>query len=170
MMFRGTEREQLRAFGSFAHAPSHRAKGTSWYGAHREAAWTVEVHYDPETTHAPGGSLLTAKHVLPQSSPKEAFLDYVGQHVVNERLRTLSDRTLANIEKTISLANNERQQLAERVLEPSAMNVDSTIWPGIELQIEDVVYLWASLPSTDIYATGDRSFVSTEIRLVTLAG
>lgn len=157
---RGHERAQLRVFGPFAHAASHRAIGASWYGAVGEAAATVEIHYST------GGSLLTSRRAVQSESAKEHFLRHVAQHEANERLRTLENRSQKSMDRAIELARSERERVDDKALTSRDMTVGDASWPSWEIEIDDLVYRWVSLPDYDVYATGDRAFVSSRIDIV----
>lgn len=51
---------------------------------------------------------------------------------------------------------------------PSEAVVGDVPWPGWEVEMGDTIYLWVSLSDRDVYATGDRQFVSTPIDIVVL--
>ena len=162
---RGHERAQLHIFGPFAHATLHRALGASWYGGVGEPAVTVEIHYES------GGSLLTSRRASPvaeREQTREHFLRHVAQHVVNERLRTLEDRSPESIVGAVELGHQEHARIDGSRMVPRQATVGNESWLGWEMEIEDIVYLWISMPGYDVYSTGDRAFVSSQISVVAL--
>ncbi|MCO7203371.1 hypothetical protein NH287_07680 [Microbacterium sp. CnD16-F] len=72
----------------------------------------------------------------------------------------------SSIDAAIELARSERERVDDEALMSREMAVGEASWPSWEIEIHDLVYLWVSMPDHDVYATGDRAFVSSQIEII----
>lgn len=68
----------------------------------------------------------------------------------------------------MELGQQEHARIDGSRMVPHRATVDNDSWPGWEVEIEGIVYLWISTPGCDVYSSGDRAFVSSQISIVAL--